>query len=87
MDNVKIAFEGQIKASIPASDPTYNLFMLAVSEVYSWLEGFEKEIIADMCTGLVLKQSSGGWSSSTRLGPQVLEEVTQYCIGSLGPSY
>ena len=83
MDNVKIAFEGQIKASIPSSDPTYNLFMLAVSEVYSWLEGFEKEIISDMCTGLVLNQFSdaAGWSLSTRLGARVLEEVGQHRIG------
>jgi hypothetical protein len=52
-DNAKIAFlESQIKASIPASDPARNLFMLAVSEVCSWLEGFEKETISDMCAGL-----------------------------------
>ena len=83
MDNVKIAYEGQIRASIPSSDPTYNLFMLAVSEVYSWLEGFEKEIILDMCTGLVLNQFSdnAGWSLSTRLGVRVFEEVGQHKIG------
>lgn len=82
-DKVKIAFESQIKASIPASDPTYNLFMLAVSSVYSWLEGFEKEIISDMCAGLVLNQFSDavGWSLSTRLGVRVLEEVGQHRIG------
>jgi hypothetical protein len=83
MDKVKTAFESQIRASIPSSDPTYNLFMLAVSEVYSWLEGFEKEILADMCAGLVLNQFSeaAGWSLSTRLGVRVLEEVGQHRIG------
>ena len=29
--NVEIAFEGQIKASIPAADRTYNLFMSDIS--------------------------------------------------------
>lgn len=83
MDNVKTAFEGQIKACIPASDPAYNLFRLAVSECYSWLEGFEKEIITDMCAGLVLNQFSdaAGWSLSTRLGVRVLEEVSLHRIG------
>jgi hypothetical protein len=83
MDRVKSAFEGQVRASIPASDPVYNLFMLAISEVYSWLEGYEKEIITDMCTGLVVNQFSApaGWSLSTRIGVRVLEEVGQPRIG------
>jgi hypothetical protein len=83
MDRVKTAFEGQVRASIPASDPIYNLFMLAISEVYSWLEGYEKEIITDMCTGLVVNQFSApaGWSLSTRIGVRVLEEVGQPRIG------
>lgn len=83
MDNVRTAFEQQIKASIPANDQTYNLFMLAVSDVYSWIEGFEKEIISDMCTGLVANQFSdaAGWSLSTRLGVRVLDEVGQHRVG------
>jgi hypothetical protein len=84
MDRVKTAFEGQVRASIPASDPIYNLFMLAISEVYySWLEGYEKEIITDMCTGLVVNQFSApaGWSLSTRIGVGVLKEVGQPRIG------
>jgi hypothetical protein len=83
MDRVKTAFEGQVRASIPASDPVYNLFMLAISEVYSWIEGYEKEIITDMCTGLVVNQFSvpAGWSLSTRIGVRVLEEVGQPRIG------
>jgi hypothetical protein len=83
MDNVRTTFEQQIKASIPADDQTYNLFMLAVSDVYSWIEGFEKEIISDMCIGLVANQFSdaAGWSLSTRLGVRVLDEIGQHRIG------
>jgi hypothetical protein len=57
--------------------------MLAISEVYSWLEGYEKEIITDMCTGLVVNQFSApaGWSLSTRIGVRILEEVRQPRIG------
>jgi hypothetical protein len=83
MDRVKTAFEGQVRASMPPSDPVYNSFMLAISEVHSWLEGYEKEIITDMCTGLVVNQFSApaGWSLSTRIGVRVLEEVGQPRIG------
>jgi hypothetical protein len=57
--------------------------MLAVSDVYSWIEGLEKEIISDMCIGLVAYQFSdaAGWSLSTRLGVRVLDEVGQHRIG------
>jgi hypothetical protein len=80
---VKIAFERQVKVSIPSTDPTHNPFMLAVSEVCSWMEGFEKEIVSDMCSGLILNQFSdpAAWSLATRLGVQVLEEVGQHRIG------
>jgi hypothetical protein len=83
MDKVKIAFESQVKASIPSADPTCDPFMLAVSEVHSWMEGFEKEIVSDMCSGLILNQFSdpAAWSLTTRLGVRVLEEVGQHRIG------